>query len=195
MKISKLFLIGAGISLVLIWGCLNKTNLSNTNQTAFMNSQNQTIQNGSVVSFDYIGSFPSGEIFDTSLEDVAKQNWLYITWRDYKPLEVEIGKHQIIPGLENALIGHKKWDEFEITIPPEQAYGPYNENLKATLAREQFGTGALPQVGDMIVVSNAQWIPMQVKVLEVNQTGVVIDLNNPMAGKTLVFKIFVRDVK
>ncbi len=183
-------------SLLLAW-CTSKRDSSLSNKkTAFMNQQQSNIiKTGSKVSFDYVGSFPSGEVFDTSLADVAKQNWIYLTGREYKPLEVVVGEHQIIPGLEEALIGHKEWDQFKVEIPPQKAYWDYNPEAKALLPISQFGTGNLPKVGDVIVVTNAQGQPFQVKVLEVNDQGVVIDLNHPMAGKTLVFEIYVRKVE
>ena len=191
----SLFAILIWSSLFLAW-CINQSNTSlSTKKTAFMNQQYNVIQTGSTVSFDYIGSFPSGEVFDTSLADIAKQNWIYITGRQYEPLEVVIGQHQIIPGLEEALIGHQEGDQFKVEIPPKKAYWDYNPEAKALLPISQFWTGALPKVGDVIVVTNAQGQPFQVKVLEVNDQWVVIDLNHPMAGKTLVFEIYIKKVK
>ena len=43
--------------------------------------------------------------------------------RDYKPLQVVLGRHQVISGFEGALLGMKINETKEVTIPPEKAYG------------------------------------------------------------------------
>ena len=82
-----------------------------------------TAQNGDTVSVHYIGKFPGGKVFDTSMRTEATKAGLYNPARDYKPLQVVLGKHQVITGFEEALIGMKVNEAKEITLPPEKAYG------------------------------------------------------------------------
>ncbi|EQD42397.1 Peptidyl-prolyl cis-trans isomerase, FKBP-type domain protein, partial [mine drainage metagenome] len=44
-----------------------------------------------------------------------------------EPLHVLIGHQNIIPGLEQALLGREAGERFNITVPPEQAYGARQE--------------------------------------------------------------------
>ncbi len=80
-------------------------------------------QNGDTVSVHYIGKFPGGKAFDTSMKSEAVQSGLFNPAREYKPLQVVLGAHQVIPGFEEALIGMKINETKEVTIPPEKAYG------------------------------------------------------------------------
>jgi FKBP-type peptidyl-prolyl cis-trans isomerase 2 len=80
-------------------------------------------QNGDTVSVHYIGKFPGGKVFDTSMKAEAIKAGLFNLARDYKPLQVVLGKHQVISGFEEALVGMKINETKEITLPPEKAYG------------------------------------------------------------------------
>ena len=80
-------------------------------------------QNGDTVSVHYIGKFPGGKTFDTSMKSEAMKSGLFNPARDYKPLQVVLGTHQVIPGFEEALVGMKNNETKDVTIPPEKAYG------------------------------------------------------------------------
>jgi len=80
-------------------------------------------QKGDTVSVHYIGKFPGGKIFDTSMEKEAKNAGLYNAARDYHPLMVVLGTGKVIQGFDEALMGMKVNEEKEVVIPPEKAYG------------------------------------------------------------------------
>ncbi len=80
-------------------------------------------QNGDTISVHYIGKFPGGKVFDTSMKAEAVKAGLFSPARDYKPLQVVLGQHQVISGFEEALVGMKINETKEITLPPEKAYG------------------------------------------------------------------------
>jgi FKBP-type peptidyl-prolyl cis-trans isomerase 2 len=80
-------------------------------------------QNGDTISVHYVGKFPGGKIFDTSMKSEAVNAGLFSPARDYKPLQVVLGAHQVIAGFEEALIGMKVNQTKEVTIPPEKGYG------------------------------------------------------------------------
>jgi len=83
----------------------------------------QVAQNGDTVSVHYVGKFPGGKIFDTSMKSEAEKTGLFSPARDYKPLVVTLGAHQVISGFEEALVGMKANETKEVTLPPEKAYG------------------------------------------------------------------------
>jgi len=80
-------------------------------------------QNGDTVSVHYVGKFPGGKVFDTSMKAEAMKAGIFSLARDYKPLQVVLGRHQVISGFEEALMGMKINETKEITLPPEKAYG------------------------------------------------------------------------
>lgn len=82
-----------------------------------------TAQSGDTVSVHYLGKFPGGKVFDTSMKSEAMKSGLFSPARDYKPLQVTLGSHQVISGFEEALVGMKVNQTKEITLPPEKAYG------------------------------------------------------------------------
>jgi len=82
-----------------------------------------TAQNGDTVSVHYVGKFPGGKVFDTSMKAEAIKAGLFNLARDYKPLQVVLGRHQVISGFEEALVGMKINETRDITLPPEKAYG------------------------------------------------------------------------
>jgi FKBP-type peptidyl-prolyl cis-trans isomerase 2 len=82
-----------------------------------------TAQKGDIVYVHYVGKFPGGKVFDTSMKSEAIKSGLYSPARDYKPLQVVLGNHQVISGFEEALVGMKVNETKDVTLPPEKAYG------------------------------------------------------------------------
>src|SRR2546425_1660618 len=93
-----------------------------SNERSFMSIELKA-QKGDTVSVHYIGKFPGGKIFDTSMEKEAKSAGLYNAARDYHPLMVILGTGKVIQGFDEALMGMRVNEEKEIVIPPEKAYG------------------------------------------------------------------------
>jgi FKBP-type peptidyl-prolyl cis-trans isomerase 2 len=80
-------------------------------------------QTGDTVSVHYLGKFPGGKVFDTSMKAEAAKANLFSPARDYRPLQVVLGAHQVIAGFEEALLGMRVNESKEVTLPPEKAYG------------------------------------------------------------------------
>lgn len=80
-------------------------------------------KNGDTVRVHYLGKFPGGKVFDTSLEKEAIKAGIHNRSRDYKPLELTLGTGQVISGFNDAIIGMKPGEEKTVTLPPEKAYG------------------------------------------------------------------------
>ncbi|MBW9220744.1 peptidylprolyl isomerase [Methanothermococcus sp. SCGC AD-155-M21] len=149
------------------------------------------VKNGSTVSVDYIGMFENGTVFDTSIKSVAEENGIYNPNREYKPINFTVGTGQLIEGFEKEVLGMHIGENKRIKIPPEEAYGPVREDLIIPIPIESFiEANITPVVGSYIYVRG-----QPAKIVEVNNTHVVLDLNSPMAGKTLIFNITVVDIK
>lgn len=88
-----------------------------------MSSASLPAQKGDTVSVHYLGKFPGGKVFDTSMKAEAIKAGIFSPARDYKPLQVVLGAHQVISGFEEALMGMKINETKEVTLPPEKAYG------------------------------------------------------------------------
>jgi len=110
-----------------------------------------------------------------------------------EPLAFLHGHGGIIPGLEQALEGKAAGDHVEVTVAPGQAYGERREGLIQRVPKKHFKDARL-RPGQTVVL-NTQQGPRMVTVQKVGMSVVDIDLNHPMAGKTLDFKIDVVDVR
>ncbi len=156
-----------------------------------MKSSKWAIYTGKTVSVDYIGSFPDGKVFDTSIEKVAKENALYNPQRPYAPLSFEVGGNTVIPGFGNAVNGMKIWQTKKVTLEPKDAYGEIDPTKVSKVDRGLFQqANIVPQVGQTYQIRG------QIStVKEMTETEVTIDTNNPMAGKTLVFEITLKSVE
>ena len=137
------------------------------------------IEKNRVVRFHYTVSEPGQPPVETS--------------KDREPLAVLIGHGNIIPGLENAMLDHVAGDSFEATVESDQAYGERREGLIQRVPKKHFRETRL-QPG-MQVVLNSSAGPRAVTVVKVGGTVVDVDLNHPMAGKTLQFQVEIVDVR
>ncbi len=152
----------------------------------------KTAQAGDTVSVDYIGKFEDGKVFDTSLEQVAKDNALFNPQRSYAPFSFTIGSGQVVAGFDTAARGMKVGETKTVTLPPEQAYGNAKPELIVTVSGSQFtDAGLTPEVGQTYQAAQG----MSAVVTAISGNMVTMDYNSPMAGKTLVFEITLRQIE
>lgn len=149
------------------------------------------VEVGDFVVFNYIGRFEAGEIFDTSYEDVAKENGIYVEDREYGPLGVNVGVGEIIPGLDEALIGMEIGEKKTITIPPEKGYGMPNPELIIEVPITEFSNVGIEPIQGMYVMTDSGIA----KITKVGEENVTLDFNHPLAGKTLIFEVKIVDIQ
>ncbi|MBS0212649.1 MAG: peptidylprolyl isomerase [Proteobacteria bacterium] len=111
-----------------------------------------------------------------------------------EPISVLVGHRNVIPGLENALIGREVGERFEVTVPPEEGYGPRHANAIQRLPKKVFQKNAVLKPGEVVLIQTREG-QRAVVVHKVGMTVVDVDINHPMAGKTLTFDIEVMDVR
>jgi len=138
------------------------------------------VKKGDKVKVEYTGKLENGQVFDTS---EGKQ-----------PLEFEVGAGKIIKGFDKAIVGMKKGEEKEITLKPEQAYGDPDPKKVQKIPRDKLPEGKEPKPGMMLAMKTPDGRQVPVKIKEVSDKDITIDLNHPLAGKTLNFKIKVIDI-
>lgn len=111
-----------------------------------------------------------------------------------EPLSYLHGHGNIIPGLENEMLGKSAGDSFTATIAPELAYGPRDSAAVARVQMKHVLTKGRLEAGQPIMV-NTEHGPRQVRVIKPGKFVVDVDANHPMAGATLTFVIEVVDVR
>ena len=110
------------------------------------------------------------------------------------PLQYVHGQGQIIPGLERQLTGLHVGDAREITVRPEEAYGPVDPSAFVEIPKTQLPPNVTPAVGVVLRGMDPDGKPFRATIHEVKDKAVTLDLNHPLAGKTLLFKVKVIDV-
>jgi FKBP-type peptidyl-prolyl cis-trans isomerase SlyD len=113
--------------------------------------------------------------------------------RESQPLSILVGHGNIIPGLEEAFRGHEAGDSFNVTVGPEQGYGERREGLVQRVPRKHF-KGAKLAPGMQVVMPTEQG-QRAMTVKKVGISVVDVDLNHPMAGKTLDFDVEILEVR
>jgi FKBP-type peptidyl-prolyl cis-trans isomerase SlyD len=114
--------------------------------------------------------------------------------RSGQPLAVLHGAGNVIPGVEAALAGRAAGERFSVTVPPEQGYGEHREGLVQRVPKKYFRDASRLRVGDTTLLSTRDGQRV-VTVAKVGQSVIDVDLNHPMAGRTLVFDIEVVAVR
>ena len=79
---------------------------------------------GDTVNVNYEGRLLNGQLFDTSKEDVAKENNIFNPGRPYAPYRFTLGAREVIPGWDEAIALIKEGTVAKLLIPSELAYGP-----------------------------------------------------------------------
>ncbi|SFZ97984.1 FKBP-type peptidyl-prolyl cis-trans isomerase SlyD [hydrothermal vent metagenome] len=110
------------------------------------------------------------------------------------PLEFIIGKGQIIPGLENALVGMEEGQNGDVMVAAADAYGPVNPEAQQVLPIEQFEGVELAE-GMTLYGQGDDGQTVQVTVTSFDDKEVKIDFNHPLAGKDLMFSVSVVSVR
>ncbi|MEM1246443.1 MAG: peptidylprolyl isomerase [Acidobacteriota bacterium] len=111
-----------------------------------------------------------------------------------EPLHYLHGHKNIVPGLEEALTGRDVGDEFEVAIPPEQAYGLRSEELVQDVPRAAFQGVETIEPGMQFQAQTPQGAQL-ITVQSVDGDTIKIDGNHPLAGVALHFKVQVVDVR
>ncbi|MCM2355347.1 MAG: peptidylprolyl isomerase [Arenimonas sp.] len=137
------------------------------------------IEKNHVVRFHYTVSEPGQPAIETS--------------KDREPLAILVGHGNIIPGLEAALLDKSEGDSFEVTVGPEEAYGERRDGFVQRVPKKHIRETRL-KPGQQVII-NTSMGPRAVTVVKVGATVVDVDLNHPMAGKTLQFQVDVVGVR
>lgn len=139
-----------------------------------------TIDNDLVVSFHYTLKDDQGNIIDQSAEG--------------HPLPYLHGHGNIIPGLENALLGKSVGDKLSVHVPAAQAYGEYNPDLVDTVPADMFQGVENIEVGMQFQAQTDHGVQIvTVKAVEGDQ--IVVDANFPLAGQDLNFDVEIVEIR
>ena len=136
---------------------------------------------GNTVKVHYTGTLEDGTIFDSSV--------------DREPLEFVLGAGTMIPGFEDAVRGMQVDQSKTVTIPTQEAYGAYRDDMVLVIERSQLPEGLNPEVGQKLQMQQPDGGPVVVVVTDVTETTLTLDANHPLAGKDLTFELKLVEIR
>ena len=110
-----------------------------------------------------------------------------------EPLACVQGSHQIVPGLEEQLLGMKVGESKTVTVPPEKGYGQRDTTAVRQVPLTSFANPESLRV-DGVVRGESEGRRIAARVTQIGPDTVTLDFNHPLAGKTLVFDITITEI-
>ena len=130
---------------------------------------------GDTVRVRYTGSLEDGTVFGSSPEQ--------------EPLEVIIGKQNVLPSFEEAVVGMNEGDTKTFSIQPDDAFGQHKKDLVFSVERSQMPSEIDLQLGRVLRVESDTGKNYDVTVTDIDDEKVTLDGNHPLAGKVLNFEV------
>ncbi|WP_148882324.1 FKBP-type peptidyl-prolyl cis-trans isomerase [Thermococcus aciditolerans] len=148
------------------------------------------VQKGDVIRLHYTGKVKeTGEVFDTTYEEVAKEAGIYNENGIYGPVPIAVGAGHVLSGLDEQLEGLEVGKKYEIIVPPEKGFGKRDPKLIKTFTLGQFRRqGIYPFPGMPIEIETEGGRKLKGRVLTVSGGRVRVDFNHPYAGKHLIYE-------
>ena len=111
------------------------------------------------------------------------------TSKDRDPLEFKIGDGNVIPGLEQGVIGMAAGDKKTIAVSPEEGFGQPQEDLVVDLKKSEFPEDVEFAVGAYLNIETSESKEFKAKVVEIKEDTVTLDANHPLAGITINYDV------
>ena len=142
------------------------------------------IKKGDFIELEFTGKVKEGDVFDSNIkEDLEKANLK----NDPTPFVFPVGEDMFVKGVDQFLIG-KDVGEYEVELKPEDAFGKRNPKLIQMVSIKDFARSNVNPIPGAIFNFDGK----VAKVLTVSGGRVMVDFNNPVAGKNVVYKLVVK---
>ncbi len=136
------------------------------------------VSKGNKAIVEYEGRLEPGEIFDSSKHE------------DYShSLKFVVDEGRVILGFEEAVLRMKKNGEKEVTITSNKAYGESNPGLIKEIPKDFLPPEQYSKKGRVLMIGTINGKTFPMKIVKVNDETVSLDLNHPLTGKKIIFKI------
>lgn len=106
-----------------------------------------------------------------------------------RTLVFEIGRDQVLPGIEYNIRGMAVGEKKSFTVPPEKGYGPRRSDLIKTLDRNRFPSEINLETGKYLQIQYEDGRVEKAQIAAVEDDRVILDANHPLAGETLRFDV------
>ena len=132
------------------------------------------------VVFHYEVFLANGELFDASLPD--------------SPVCILCGRGDTIPGVEKRMLGMEPGETREFVVPPSEAFGPYDTALIRRIPRARVPEEFEVRAGRCIPLPY-RGTEVMARVVSVDGDTVLVDMNHPLAGHPVHYRVTVVEVE
>lgn len=144
------------------------------------------IEKGDFIKIAYTGRFEDGQVFDTTSEELAKENGIFNPRGMYGGDVVIVGSGHTIRGLDEDFIGKEVGYTGKLDIPPEKAFGAHNpalvESISVTKVAAQL-KDTRPYPGMEIEVDGRKGV-----VQKIIGRRLRVDFNHALSGRTVNYE-------
>src|SRR3989344_2772337 len=138
------------------------------------------------VELEFLGRIKdTGEVFDTNIKKEAEKINLQL---EIKPLIVSISQGMLVKGFDKSLEDKEIGKEYKINLSPEEAFGTRNSQLIKIIPSRVFKEKNLNPVPGMMLNFDG----MIAKIITISGGRVIVDFNNPLAGKELEYEFTIK---
>lgn len=150
-----------------------------------------TVQSGNTIVVDYIGRLANGEVFDTSVESVARECGLYNEARNYSEgLEFVAGAGNVVAGFDEGVMGMALNETKTIEMTSDKAYGGETVVYPKWSDFPTKEDGSEYKAGDSIPTMMGM-----IEIIEITDTEVTVKNAHPLANKDLIFDVTLKAIK
>jgi FKBP-type peptidyl-prolyl cis-trans isomerase 2 len=140
-----------------------------------------TLQKKDFIEIEFTGKTKSGEIFDSNIKEDLKKANLNL---ESKPFIFCLGEGMFLKSIDDFLIG-KEINKYKIELEPENAFGKRDAKLVQMVPIKVFKENQTnPIPGAMFNFDGRIG-----KILSVSGGRILVDFNNPIAGKDVIYDI------
>lgn len=144
------------------------------------------IEKGDFIKIAYTGRFEDGQVFDTTSEELAKENGIFNPRGMYGGDVVIVGSGHTIRGLDEDFIGKEVGYTGKLDIPPEKAFGAHNpalvESISVTKVAAQL-KDTRPYPGMEIEVDGRKGV-----VQKIIGRRLRVDFNHALSGRNVTYE-------
>ena len=129
---------------------------------------------GDTVKVHFTGKLEDGKLFGTTTGQ--------------KPLQFTIGKQEVIPGFEKAVLGMHEDESKTAEVKPDDGFGLHDKKRVFDVDKNRLPENMEPEIGQTLKVTMGNSV-QTVKITDISESKVTLDANHPLAGKRLLFDI------
>jgi FKBP-type peptidyl-prolyl cis-trans isomerase SlyD len=152
-------------------------------------ANSEIVKNKDFVELEFLGrNLFNNEVFDTNILEEARK--INPEIKQVRPLNVCIGQEMVVKGLDEFLEGKEVGKKYSLKLTPDKAFGKRDSKLIRLIPMKMFlEQKVYPQPGMTLALDNSL-----VKVISVSGGRVMVDFNNPLAGKDLEYEFTIKNI-